>query len=204
MIRKLSGVLDGVGLDHLVLDVGGVGYLVHGSARLLRSLPALGARLSLTVETVVREDAINLYGFESATEREWFGLLQSVQGVGAKVALALLGTLGPTALASAIAGRDNAALTQAPGVGRKLAERLVTELKDKVPAEAALAGNAKSGTQTGAAGAVPTARDAVSALVNLGYRQAEAQAAIGRASSNLGTAAPLEALIRAGLKELVP
>ena len=204
MIRKLSGVLDSVGIDHLVLDVGGVGYLVHGSARLLRNLPAPGARLSLTVETVVREDAINLYGFESATEREWFGLLQSVQGVGAKVALALLGTLGPAELASAIAGRDNAALTQAPGVGRKLAERLVTELKDKVPASAALAGNGKGGAQPGSAATPPSTRDAVSALVNLGYRQAEAQAAIGRASSSLGAAASLEALIRAGLKELVP
>jgi len=202
MIRKLSGVLDGIGADHLVLDVGGVGYLVHGSARLLRNLPAPGARLSLTVETVVREDAITLYGFESAREREWFGLLQSVQGVGAKVALALIGALGIEEMAAAIAARDHAVLTRAPGVGKKLAERLVTELKDKVPADAVVAGNANR--STGAVASVaPSARDAISALVNLGYRPAEAQAAIGRASSSLGAGAPLDALVRAGLKELV-
>lgn len=204
MIRKLSGLLDSVGPDHLVLDVGGVGYLVHASARLLRNLPPPGARLSLTVETVVREDAINLYGFEAVTEREWFGLLQSVQGVGAKVALALLGTLGIDEIAGAIAARDTAMLTRAPGVGRKLAERITTELKDKIPAEAALAGNAARASANGANAAPPLSRDAISALINLGYRPAEAQAAIGRASSNLGGEVPLEALIRAGLKELAP
>ena len=174
---------------------------MHASGRTLGQLPAPGARLSLLIETAVREDAINLYGFESAREREWFSLLQSVQGVGAKVALALLGTMSTEDLAAAIAGRDQAALTRAPGVGRKLAERLISELKDKVPHDAALGGNGVRG-----AGAPATlasgARDAVSALVHLGYRQAEAQAAIGRASSNLGAEAPLEALIRAGLKEL--
>ena len=177
-------------------------YRVQGSGRLLRNLPPPGARLSLTIETVVREDAILLFGFESEHERDWFTLLQGVQGVGAKVALALLGTFSVAELAGALAARDVAGLTRAPGVGRKLAERLITELKDKVPPEAALA--AQSTRATGAAAESPSARDAVSALVHLGYRQSEAHAAIVRAASSLGGEAPLEALIKAGLKELVP
>ena len=202
MIAKLAGLLDSIGTDHLVLDVGGVGYLVHCSSRMLQGLPALGARLSFPVETVVRDDAILLYGFEDAAMRDWFRLLQTVQGVGAKVALALLGTFRAEELAHNIAAQDWSSLTRATGVGRKLAERIVTELKDKVPAEAAFAGSTVRGAGPAAVGA--SARDAVSALVHLGSRQSEAQAAIGRATSSLGTQAPVEALIRAGLKELAP
>ncbi len=203
MIAKLSGLLDSIGPDHLVLDVGGVGYLVHCSSRMLQGLPALGSRLSFTVETVVREDAILLYGFEDLVSRDWFRLLQTVQGVGAKVALAMLSTFRAEELAQNIAGQDWSSLTRAPGVGRKLGERLVTELKDKVPAEAAFAATAgRGGAAIVVAGA--SARDAVSALIHLGYRQSEAQSAIGRAASRVGPEAPVEALIRAGLKELAP
>lgn len=202
MIAKLSGVLDAIGVDHLVLDVGGVGYLVHCSSRMLQGLPAPGARLAFPVETVVRDDAILLYGFEDAAMRDWFRLLQTVQGVGAKVALALLGTFRAEELAHNVAAQDWTSLTRASGVGRKLAERIVSELKDKVAAEAAFAASTARSGAAAATGA--SARDAVSALVHLGYRQNEAQAAIGRVATSLGAEAPVEALIRAGLKELAP
>jgi Holliday junction DNA helicase RuvA subunit len=134
MIGKLKGIIDSYGEDTVILDVGGVGYQVHCAARTLQSLPAPGEPATLSIETYVREDQIKLFGFASDTEREWFRLLQTVQGVGAKVALAVLGTLKPSELATAIAMRDKAQVARAPGVGGKVAERIVTELKDKAPA----------------------------------------------------------------------
>src|SRR6266404_2317891 len=138
MIGKLKGVIDSYGEDFIVLDVHGVGYLVHCSARTLQALPAAGEATSLSIETHVREDQIRLFGFSSDVEREWFRLLQTVQGVGAKVALSVLSTLKPADLASAIALRDKAMVARTPGVGPKVAERIVTELKDKAPAYADL------------------------------------------------------------------
>src|SRR5881396_2611989 len=138
MIGKLKGVIDSYGEDFIVLDVHGVGYLVHCSARTLQALPAAGEATTLSIETHVREDQIRLFGFLSDVEREWFRLLQTVQGVGAKVALSVLGTLKPADLASAIAMRDKSMVARSPGVGPKVAERIVTELKDKAPAYAGM------------------------------------------------------------------
>ena len=202
MIGKLKGVVDEIGEDELILDVGGVGYLVAASARTLRALPALGQPATLYVETQMREDAIRLYGFLSAAERDWFRLLQSVQGVGAKLALAILGALSGEGLGVAIARQDKAAMARAPGVGPKLAARLVHELTDKAPAlaEAELGG--------AIAGAEPSARppkaaeDAILALIGLGYGRPQAAAAVSRAFAALGAEAPTAALIKAGLKEL--
>src|SRR3954468_18311055 len=134
MIGKLKGLIDSYGEDFVILDVGGVGYQVHCSARTLQALPALGQAAVLSIETYVREDQIKLFGFRSDIEREWFRLLQTVQGVGAKVALSVLGTLKVSELANAVAMRDKATVSRSPGVGNKVAERIVTELKDKVPA----------------------------------------------------------------------
>ena len=134
MIGKLKGVIDSYGEDYVILDVQGVGYQVHCSARTLQALPSPGEPSTLAIETHVREDHIKLFGFTSDVEREWFRLLQTVQGVGVKVALSVLGTLKPADLASAIAMRDRAAVSRSPGVGAKVAERIVTELKDKAPA----------------------------------------------------------------------
>ena len=134
MIGKLRGVIDSYGEDSVILDVNGVGYLVHCSARTLQELPSAGEAATLSIETHVREDQIRLFGFRTDLEREWFRLLQTVQGVGAKVALAVLGTLKPSELASAIAMRDKAMVARTPGVGPKVAERIITELKDKAPA----------------------------------------------------------------------
>jgi Holliday junction DNA helicase RuvA len=136
MIGKLKGIIDTYGDDFVILDVGGVGYLVHCSARTLQALPARGEPATLSIETHVREDQIRLFGFLNDVEREWFQLLQTVQGVGAKVALSVLGTFKPADLASAVATRDKAQIAKAPGVGPKVAERIVTELKDKAPAYA--------------------------------------------------------------------
>src|ERR671935_24930 len=138
MIGKLKGIIDSYGEDFIVIDVGGVGYLVHCSTRTLQTLPAAGEPVTLSIETHVREDQIKLFGFVSDVEREWFRLLQTVQGVGTKVALSVLGTLKPADLASAIAMRDKAMVARTPGVGPKVAERIVTELKDKAPAYADL------------------------------------------------------------------
>src|SRR3977135_3987996 len=134
MIGKLKGIIDSYGEDFIILDVHGVGYLVNCSSRTLQALPAAGEAVTLAIETHVREDQIRLFGFLSDSEREWFRLLQTVQGVGAKVALSLLSTLRPFELASAIAMRDKAMITRPPGVGPKVAERIVTELKDRAPA----------------------------------------------------------------------
>src|SRR5499425_1820533 len=170
MIGKLKGIIDSYGEDFIVLDVNGVGYLVQCSARTLQELPGVGQPAALSIETHVREDQIRLFGFLTDMEREWFRLLQTVQGVGAKVALSVLGTLKPVDLASAIALRDKAMVARSPGVGPKVAERIVTELKDKVPAFANI-----DPAVVHLAGALDENRaprpvaDAVSALVNLGY-----------------------------------
>ena len=203
MIGKLKGMIDSYGEDYIILDVGGVGYLVHCSARTLQALPAAGQAVTLAIETHVREDQIRLFGFLTDVEREWFRLLQTVQGVGAKVALSVLGTLKPADLASAIAMGDKAMIRRAPGVGPKVAERIVTELKDKAPAYSDL-----DPAVIRLSGAVDEKRapqpllDAVSALVNLGYGQPQAAAAIAAAARNAGEGAETKQLIRLGLKEL--
>ena len=203
MIGKLTGVLDSYGEDFIVVDVHGVGYLVHCSARTLQALPAEGEAVTLAIETHVREDQIRLFGFLSDIEREWFRLLQTVQGVGTKVALSILSTHKPADLASAIALRDKATITRAPGVGPKVAERIVTELKDKAPAYSALdpAVMRLSGALDESRAPRPVA-DAVSALVNLGYGQPQAAAAIAAAARTAGDGADTKSLIRLGLKEI--
>ena len=203
MIGKLKGIIDSYGEDFVILDVGGVGYLVHCSARTLQELPAAGQPASLSIETHVREDQLRLYGFRTDIEREWFRLLQTVQGVGAKVALAVLGTLKPADLASAIAMRDRAMVARTPGVGPKVAERIVTELKDKAPAYAGIdpAVIRLSGAVEDKRAPQPVA-DAVSALVNLGYGQPQAASAVAAAARNAGERADAASLIRLGLKEL--
>jgi Holliday junction DNA helicase RuvA len=203
MIGKLKGIIDSYGEDFIVLDVQGVGYLVNCSARTLQALPAPGEAATLSIETYVREDQIRLFGFLSDAEREWFRLLQTVQGVGAKVALSVLGTFKPADLATAVAMGDKAAIKRAPGVGPKVAERIVTELKDKAPAYTAL-----DPAVIHLSGALQEKRapqpvlDAVSALINLGYGQPQAAAAIAAASRNAGEGAETAQLIRLGLKEL--
>ena len=203
MIGKLKGIVDSYGEDFVILDVNGVGYQVHCSARTLQSLPAPRETATMSIETYVREDQIKLFGFMSDLEREWFRLLQTVQGVGAKVALSVLGTLKVSELANAIAMRDKATVSRSPGVGNKVAERIVTELKDKVPAFADI-----DPAVVHLAGALDEKRaprpvmDAVSALVNLGYGQPQAAAAIAGASRIAGDNAETAQLIRLGLKEL--
>jgi len=198
MIAMLSGIVEQRGSDSLVLDVNGVGYLVFASARTLGRAPARGEPLRLLIETHVREDHIHLYGFADEAERSWFRLLTTVQGVGARLGLAILSVLTPDALATAILAQDKAALSRADGVGPKLATRIASELKDKVggialgPAVAAAAG-----APEGAAAA-----DAVSALVNLGYSRSDAFGAVAQAAKRLGDAAKIDALIRVGLQEL--
>ena len=203
MIGKLKGTLDSYGEDFIIVDVHGVGYMVHCSARTLQSLPAAGEAVSLAIETHVREDQIRLFGFTSELEREWFRLLQTVQGVGTKVALAILSTFKPAELASAIALRDKAAITRTPGVGPKVGERIVTELKDKAPSYTALdpALVKLSGDIDDRRASRPVS-DAVSALVNLGYGQPQAAAAIATAAREAGDDAEVRTLIRLGLKEL--
>jgi Holliday junction DNA helicase RuvA len=203
MIGKLKGVIDSYGEDYVILDVHGVGYQVHCSARTLQALPPQGEAATLAIETHVREDQIRLFGFTSDHEREWFRLLQTVQGVGVKVALAILGTLKPADLADAIALRDKAAVSRAPGVGAKVAERIVTELKDKVPAFSNIdpAVIALSGAVDDSRAPRPVL-DAVSALINLGYAQPQASAAIAAAARQAGEGADTAKLIRFGLKEL--
>ncbi len=198
MIGKLKGRLDSVDEEGLILDVGGVGYLVAASARSLRGLPAVGEAVTLHIETQVREDSIRLFGFLTHGERDWFRLLQSVQGVGAKVALGILGALPGEALAQAIARQDKAMMARAPGVGPKLAARLVLELKDK----AAAFGGAADAVAPEPASMPKAAEDAALALANLGYARPQAAAAVAKALKALGPEAATAALIRAGLKEL--
>jgi Holliday junction DNA helicase RuvA len=203
MIGKLKGLIESYGQDSVIVDVNGVGYEVHCSARTLQELPGVGQPAALSIETHVREDQIRLFGFITEIEREWFRLLQTVQGVGAKVALSVLGTLKASELASAIAMRDKAMVARAPGVGPKVAERIVTELKDKAPAytnvDPALV--RLSGALDDKRAPAPVT-DAVSALVNLGYGQAQAAAAIAAAARSAGEGAEATTLIRLGLREL--
>ncbi|MFV0279371.1 MAG: Holliday junction branch migration protein RuvA [Rhodoblastus sp.] len=203
MIGKLKGLIDSYGEDFVILDVNGVGYVVQCSARTLQKLPKAGEAATLAIETQVREDAIRLFGFASDAERDWFRLLQNVQGVGAKVALAILGVLPPGELAAAIGAQDKAAVARAPGVGPKLAARIVAEMKDKAPALAAIdPAVARLAGEDEARGAPKPVQDAISALVNLGYGRPQAAAAIAASLKALGDAAETSALIRRGLKEL--
>ncbi len=197
MIGRLRGVVDGIEDSRCLIDVNGVGYVVLASTRTLGALPSPPGTASLLIETQVREDAISLYGFASSAERDWFRLLTTVQGVGAKVALGMLSALSPDQLIAAIATQDKAALTRAPGVGPKLAVRLLSELRER--AGVMPGGSAPPSAPLPSAGA---AADALSALTNLGYRRPEAEAALARAIAEHGDSAALDILIRAGLRAL--
>jgi Holliday junction DNA helicase RuvA len=205
MIGKLHGKIDAIGEAHAIVDVNGVGYEVQLSARTLRNL-TIGAEAALTIDTHVREDAIRLFGFTSEVERSWFRTLQTIQGVGSKVALSVLGTLSTQDLANAIALGNWAAVEQTPGVGKKLAQRIVAELKDKAPALSVAglsvpAAAPAKGSTSAAAGPSPVA-EAISALTNLGYQPVQASQAVAVAAQELGDAADTAKLIRRGLKEL--
>lgn len=205
MIGKLKGKVDAVGESFLIIDVNGVGYEVQASTRTLRNLKA-GDAVSLTIDTHVREDAIRLFGFQSEFERSWFRTLQSIQGVGAKVALSLLGIMAPQELASAVAMGNSAAVEEAPGVGKKLAQRIVLELKDKVPGLAigghVIASGSPSAPPANGAPMGIAFAEALSALTNLGYNPAQASAAVAVAAKDLGEAADTAGLIKRSLKEL--
>ncbi|MCI4677570.1 Holliday junction branch migration protein RuvA [Rhodoblastus acidophilus] len=203
MIGKLKGVVDSLHEDHVILDVHGVGYIVSCSTRTLQNLPRAGEAAILAIETQVREDSIKLFGFLSDSERDWFRILQNVQGVGSKVALAILSILPPTELTSAIALQDKAAVARAPGVGPKLAARIVSELKDKAGAFGGMDAGAiaLAGAEAAPAGST-AAHEAVSALINLGYARPQAATAIAASLKALGEGAETAALIRRGLKEL--
>ena len=195
MIARLSGILAEIAADHAVLDVGGVGYLVQASARTLSAIGSVGGQVMLLTEMQVREDSMTLFGFGSAGERDWFRLLTGVQGVGGRVALSILSTLDAEELSRAVAGQDKAMIARANGVGPKLAQRIAMELKDKIGAVA-----------IGPAGSLPSAAagaaaDAVSALANLGFKPAEAGAAVAAAEADLGEGASLDALVRLALKK---
>lgn len=202
MIAKLTGILDHIGAEGAVIDVGGVGYLCFCSNRTLGQLPQPGGAARLLIETHVREDHIHLYGFADAAERDWFRLLTTVQGVGARLALAILSVVGPDELTLAIVSQDRTTLARADGVGPKLAARIVNELKDKVGGLALAATNGAAPIAPLAGVTAGVTGDAVSALVNLGYRRAEAFGAVANASRRLGDVATVDALIRAGLQEL--
>ena len=194
MIAHLKGVLASTAADHAVIDVAGVGYLVGASTRTLSSLGAVGEAVTMHTEMLVAEDFIRLVGFASAAERDWFRLLTGVQGVGARVALAILSALAPDELAQAVAAQDKAMVARSNGVGPKLAERIERELKDKV------GGIALGGTSAIVAPVGATA-DAVSALLNLGFRPAEASSAVASAEDELGSGASLDALVRLALRK---
>jgi Holliday junction DNA helicase RuvA len=195
MIARLRGLLDGFGADFAVIDVAGVGYLVFASTRTLSALGALGDEVVLHTEMLVAEDSIRLVGFSTAAERDWFRLLTSVQGVGARVALGILSALSIDDIHRAVASGDNAMISRAQGVGPKLAQRIVHELKDK-------AGSIALGTGGPAIPAGSHAQDALSALANLGFRPAEAAAAVAKAEAELGPDASLDLLVRAALKKV--
>jgi holliday junction DNA helicase RuvA len=203
MIGKLRGIVDSYGEDWVILDVQGVGYVVFCSSRTLSALPPTGQAAMLAIETYVREDQIRLFGFTSDEERDWFRLLQTVQGIGTRVALAILSTFKPGDLASAIAFGDKAAVARAPGVGPKVAQRIVTELKDKVATFGAVPSDViELQANLGAKRAPGAVSDAVSALVNLGYGQTQASAAVAAALREAGEGAETARLIRLGLREL--
>jgi holliday junction DNA helicase RuvA len=196
MIGKLSGIVDSIAEDHAILDVGGVGYLVHCPSSTLSRL-AVGAPAALMIETKVSEDAIRLYGFIGAEEREWFRLLQSVQNVGARVALNVLSALSSRDLQRALALSDKTAIGRAQGVGPKLALRIVTELKDKAPSMM-LRGAGDDAVAVAPRG--PEA-DAVSALVKLGYSASQAAESVARVTRDLGES-PANVLIRESLRAM--
>lgn len=206
MIARLKGLVDGVGDDWAIIDVNGVCYQVFCSGRTLGALPGQGEMTRLEIETHVREDHIHLYGFADQAERDWFHLLTSVQGVGARVCLAILSVLGPDQLTQAIAAQDKTAVTRANGVGPKLAGRIVSELKDKIGGMAlggaALAADAPAVAAGTGGAASSVSEDAVSALVNLGYSRSDAFTAVAKAAKRLDGAADVSALIRTGLQEL--
>lgn len=195
MIAKLRGLLDDFAADHAVIDVNGIGYLVFASSRTLSALGAIGGEVVVHTEMKVSQDDIRLIGFATASERDWFRLLTSVQGVGTRVALAILSALSADELSTAVAAADSRMIARANGVGPKLAQRIVNELKDKVGA-VALGGTGIPAPAAGSAGA-----DAVSALLNLGFRPAEASAAVAKAEAELGPSASLDALVRTALKK---
>jgi Holliday junction DNA helicase RuvA len=194
VIAKLRGLLDTFGADHAVIDVAGVGYLVAASTRTLSQLGAIGDEVVLHTEMQVSDDAIRLIAFATGEERDWFRLLTSVQGVGSRVALAILSALSGDELHRAIASGDKAMVARAQGVGPKLAQRIVNELKDK-------AGGIVLGTAAPVVPAGSHGADAVSALINLGFRPAEASSAVAKAEAELGPEATLDALVRAALKK---
>jgi Holliday junction DNA helicase RuvA len=200
MIGKLTGRVDSVGTDHAIIDVGGVGYVVHCPSSTLSRLAA-GATASLAVETKVSDEAIRLYGFLAHDEREWFRLLQTVQGVGARVALSIISALKISELERAIVLGDKAVVGRAQGVGPKLATRIVTELKDKAPAMA-LQRSLEPGERAGLQAPRPLEADAIAALVRLGYSQMAAAETVARAGNALGESAPLDSLIRESLRQL--
>ena len=201
MIGRLRGRVDGRGDGWALIDVGGVGYMVEGSARLLDNLPSDGEAVSLAIETYVREDQLRLFGFASEEERSWFRLLMGVQGVGAKVALAIQGVLSAADLTQAVAAEDKAMVSRAPGVGPKVAQRIVQELKDKIPeAQFIVAAGDAGQTDAGAGGKV--LEEAMSALVNLGYQRVQANQALMAARGKLADGDDnVEALIKQALKE---
>ena len=202
MFARLKGLLDEVGEDTVIVDVGGGGYLVYCSSRTLGALPGVGEAVRLEIETHVREDHIHLYGFLDKSERDWFRLLTTVQGVGARVGLAILSVLAPDALTQAVAAQDKAAVARANGVGPKLAQRIVSELKDKVGGMALgpVAAAKPAAGQTAPADAGAT-EDAVSALVNLGYGRSDAFTAVAKAARS-GEGSDVSSLIRLALREL--
>lgn len=203
MIGKLKGLVDSFGDDHVLIDCGGVCYEVFCSSRTLQTLPRVGEAAVVFIETIVREDMIRLYGFADQSEKSWFLLLTTVQGVGARVALAILSVLSPAELSSAVALQDKAMIGRANGVGPKLAVRIVTELKGKVPAIGTIdAGTLGLQAALGEGVASSNVADAVSALTNLGYSSAQASAAVARVVSKEGEDTATEKLIRLGLREL--
>jgi Holliday junction DNA helicase RuvA len=199
VIARLRGKLDTLDEGHAVVDVGGVGYLVACPTRTLAALPRPGEAVDLLIETQVRDDSITLYGFGSSAERSWFRLLQTVQGVGARVALGILSVLGPDELARAVAAQDKTMLARASGVGPRLAARIASELGDRLSELPGAVGVPSAGPAAPLGG---PAGDAVSALINLGYGRSDAHAAVAKAAAALGTSAPVEALIRTGLQDL--
>lgn len=201
MIARLAGVLVSAGVDTAVIDVNGVGYLVSASARTLSGMGPIGSSVILQIETQVREDAIQLFGFLTEDERDWFRLLTTVQGVGGRVALAILSVLPPADIQAAIAMKDTASVARANGVGPKLAARIVNELKDKAGTIAASTGFATPVFAAAASAADGSARDALSALANLGFRPAEASRAVAEAQAELGEGAAFGDLVRVALKK---
>ncbi|MER0238285.1 Holliday junction branch migration protein RuvA [Fulvimarina sp. MAC8] len=204
MIGKLKGTVEEIGEDHVVVDVHGVGYVAFCGTRTLAGLSGVGEAIVLFIETIVREDMIRLYGFATAVERDWFRLLQTVQGVGSKVALAVIGTLSSGDLANAVALQDKAMVARTPGVGPKVAQRIVAELKDRAPAFSGAGSEESFGLKRDIGGGTASApvADAVSALTNLGYPRDQAATAVATAVKEAGEGADSAKLIRFGLKAL--